>query len=160
MYTRYTEFSVSNCGCTILNTLSSMLFPKKKKFKKQHKGKNFKVVNQVFELNRLNFGSIGLKSISVGRLTSKQIEAMRQSINKIIKRSGRLIITIFPDTPISKKPIEVRMGKGKGNVSHWVSKIKSGTLLCEVETSSIQLGLKALKLAQYRLPIKTKILFN
>jgi|TARA_B110000977_G_C11009895_1_gene467250 large subunit ribosomal protein L16 len=137
-----------------------MLFPKKTKFKKQHKGKNLKIVNQVFELNRLNFGSVGLKSISVGRLTSKQIESMCQSINKIIKRFGRLTLNIFPDTPVSKKPIEVRMGKGKGNVSYWVYKVKSGTLLCEVETSSIQLGLKALKTAQYRLPIKTKIIFN
>lgn len=154
------EFLGLSCGYITLNKFSLMLFPKKTKFKKQHKGKNFKVVNQVFELNRLNFGLVSLKSISAGRLTAKQIEAMRQSINKIIKRSGRLIIPIFPDSPVSKKPIEVRMGKGKGNISHWVYKVKCGTLLCEIETSSIQLGLKALKLAQYRLPLKTKILFN
>lgn len=137
-----------------------MLSPKKTKFKKQQKGKNFKIVNQVFELNKLNFGCIALKSISVGRLTAKQIEAMRQSINKIIKKFGRLIINIFPDTPISKKPIEVRMGKGKGNVDHWIAKIQSGVVLCQIETSSVQLGLKALKAAQYKLPIKTKIILN
>lgn len=150
---------VLNFGYIILKQLF-MLNPKKTKFKKQQKGKNFKLVTQTFQLHKLHFGSIGLKSVSVGRLTSKQIEAMCQSINKVIKRFGRLVLKIFPDTPISKKPIEVRMGKGKGNVDHWVSKVRCGIILCEIETTMIPLALKALKCAQYRLPIKTKIIFN
>ena len=137
-----------------------MLSPKKTKFKKQQKGKNFKIVNQVFNLNKLHFGSIALKSISVGRLTAKQIEAMRQSINKVIKKVGCLTINVFPDTPISKKPIEVRMGKGKGSVDHWIFKVKAGTVLFEIETDSILLAIKALRLGQIRLPLKTKIIYN
>jgi large subunit ribosomal protein L16 len=112
------------------------------------------------ELNLLNFGSIGLKALAPGRLTSKQIEAVRQSINKVIKKQGRLKINIFPDTPISKKPIEVRMGKGKGSVDHWVFKVKPGFVLYEIETAFLSLAIKALEAGQIRLPIKTRIIFN
>ena len=136
------------------------LLPKKTKFKKQQKGKNFNLISNVSEINKLKFGSIGLKAISSGRLTSKQIESIKQAINKVIKKTGRLKLNVFPSTPITKKPIEVRMGKGKGNVDHWIFKIKNGITLCEIETSSVTTGLKALKSAQYRLPIKTKIIFN
>lgn len=136
------------------------LIPRQHKYKKQQKGRFCNKVNQVFELNNLKFGSFGLKSIDFGRLNSKQIESMYQSINKLIKKNGRIILKIFPHIPISKKPIEVRMGKGKGNVDHWVAKIKFGTLLCEIETSFTALALKALRLAQMRLPIKTKIYYQ
>jgi large subunit ribosomal protein L16 len=137
-----------------------MFIPKRTKYKKQQKGKNFNRVTTVYNINKFNLGSICLKSIDSGRLNSKQIESMRQSIQKIIKKSGRLIVNIFPDTPISKKPVEVRMGKGKGNVDHWIFKVKSGIVLCEIETSNPILGLKALQAAQFRLPIKTKIILN
>lgn len=134
--------------------------PIQTKFKKQQKGKKINTVNSVFGLNKLKFGIIGLKSKSSGRLTSKHLESIRQAITKIIKKSGRLIINIFPHTPITKKPVEVRMGKGKGNVNAWVAKVKTGVTICEIEISKFSLGIKALKLAQYRLPIKTKIFYN
>lgn len=137
-----------------------MFIPKKTKYKKQQKGKNFNRITNVYNLNKFNLGSICLKSQGSGRLNSKQIESMRQSIQKIIKKAGRVIINIFPSTPISKKPVEVRMGKGKGNVSHWIFKVKSGIVLCQIETSNPVIGLKAMQAAQFRLPIKTKILLN
>jgi large subunit ribosomal protein L16 len=137
-----------------------MLSPRKTKFKKQQKGKSFNRINSTsVELNLLNFGSIGLKALAPGRLTSKQIEAVRQSINKVIKKQGRLKINIFPDTPISKKPIEVRMGKGKGGVDHWVFKVKPGFVLYEIETAFRSLAIKALEAGKIRLPIKTRIIF-
>jgi large subunit ribosomal protein L16 len=94
-----------------------MLFtPKKSKFRKKQKGKKLNTVNRLNSLSKLNFGRLALKSVETGRLDSKQIIAMRQTINKVIKKNGKLKINIFPDTPFSKKPLEVRMGKGKGNV--------------------------------------------
>ena len=140
--------------------IKKMLIPKQKKYKKEQKGKNFKLITATVGLNRLKFGSIGLISLSCGRLTSKQIDSMQQTINKIIKKLGTLRLNIFPDTPISKKPIEVRMGKGKGMVDHWIFKVKSGTLLCEVETSTLSVGIKAIQTAQIKLPLKTKLIYN
>jgi large subunit ribosomal protein L16 len=94
-----------------------MLFtPKKSKFRKKQKGKKLNTVNRLSSLSKLNFGRLALRSVEAGRLNSKQIIAMRQTINKVIKKNGKLKINVFPDTPFSKKPLEVRMGKGKGNV--------------------------------------------
>ena len=137
-----------------------MLFPKKTKFKKAQKGKKLNTVNKVYSLNKLNYGVIGLKSLSNATLTAKQLETLQQMINKFIKRVGRLFICVFPHTPVSKKPLEIRMGKGKGNVHHWSCKIKAGTTLCEIQTSSITSGIKALKAVQSRLPFKTSIILN
>jgi large subunit ribosomal protein L16 len=137
-----------------------MLVPKKTKFKKQQKGKNFRKVKSVLSINRLHFGSVSLKSVSTGVLSSKQIEAMGHFIRKSIKKIGRVTINLIADTPITKKPIEVRMGKGKGNVSHWVCKVQVGTILCEIETLMNSVGLKALRSVQFRLPFKTKIFTN
>ena len=139
-----------------------LLSPRNFKYKKQQKGKSF---NKIFKTSKsglmpLTFGSVGLKAISSGRLTAKQINSVRQSINKQIKKPGRLKVNIFPHTPISKKPIEVRMGKGKGNVDHWIFKVKPGFILYEIETSFISVAIKALKRGQIRLPIKTKIILN
>ena len=106
------------------------------------------------------FGSVGLKSMEPGRLTAKQMQAVRQVVNKKIKKIGRLKINVFPFTPISKKPVEVRMGKGKGNVDHWVFKVKAGVSLYEIETSYTSIAVRALELGQRRLPFKTKIIFN
>ena len=131
--------------------------PRQYKYKKQQKGKSFNKIQNVTCLNELKFGSFSLKSIDFGRLNAKQIESMYQSINKIIKKNGRIVLKVFAHTPVSKKPIEVRMGKGKGNVDHWIAKIKAGTVLCEIESSSKLLAFKALHLAQLRLPIRTKI---
>lgn len=131
--------------------------PLKKKYKKEQKGRSLNKIKNLISLSDFKGGSYVLKSLDFGRLNSKQIESMYQSINKIIKKSGRIILKVFAHTPISKKPIEVRMGKGKGNIDHWVAKIKAGTVLCEVETNMNSLALKALSSAQFRLPIKTKI---
>lgn len=139
-----------------------MLFvPKKSKFKKQQKGKNpNRIKSSTICQYQLNTGGIGLKALSFDRLSSKQLEALRQTLSKFIKKSGRVIINAFPNTPISKKPIEVRMGKGKGNVDHWVFKIKPGFILCEIVTDKIDIAVNALETAQKKLSIKTKIIFS
>ena len=139
-----------------------LLSPRNFKYRKQQKGKSFnKIIGSSNPgLVSLKFGSVGLKALSPGRLTAKQINSVRQSINKQIKKLGRLKVNIFPNTPITKKPIEVRMGKGKGNVDHWVFKVKPGFILYEIETSFTSVAIKALKLGQIRLPIKTKIITN
>lgn len=135
--------------------------PKNSKYKKQQKGKAFNRINSTSnKLYSLNFGSVGLKALSFGRLTSKQVDSVRQSMTKIIKKLGRVKTNIFTDVPISKKPIEVRMGKGKGNVDHWIFKVKPGIVLYEIETDLISIAVKAMEAGQTRLPIKTKIIFN
>jgi large subunit ribosomal protein L16 len=139
-----------------------LLSPRNFKYKKQQKGKSSNKIIGCSNtgLSSLKFGSVGLKSLSPGRLTAKQINSVRQSINKQIKKLGRLKVNIFPHTPITKKPVEVRMGKGKGNVDHWVFKVKPGFILYEIETPFLNIAIKALKLGQIRLPIKTKIIIN
>ena len=140
-----------------------LLNPRNFKYKKQQKGKSF---NKIFNpsasrgLMPLSFGSIGLKAIASGRLTAKQINSVRQAINKQIKKLGRLKVNIFPHTPISKKPIEVRMGKGKGNIDRWIFKVQPGFILYEIESPFTSIAVKALKRGQIRLPIKTKIIIN
>ena len=135
-----------------------MIFiPKKKKYKKEQKGRSLQKLVPFIGLNNLTFGSYGLKCVSFGRINSKQIRAMYQAIRKIIKKNGRIILKVFAHMPISKKPIEVRMGKGKGNIDHWVARIKSGTVLCEIDTKIPSLAFRALNIARYKIPIKTKI---
>lgn len=112
------------------------------------------------KLQKSTYPDLALKSVSTGILSSKQIEVMEQFIRKSIKKIGRVTINLIANTPITKKPIEVRMGKGKGNVNHWVCKIQIGTILCEIETLMNSVGLKALRSVQYRLPFKTKIFKN
>lgn len=132
-----------------------MLIPKNKKFKKQFKGV---IKGKTFRGNKLIYGTFGLKALETTRLNSKQIEATRKIIVKKMKRLGYLWIRIFPDTPVSDKPAEVRMGKGKGSVDFWVSKIKPGQILYEISGISFEKGLKALKSGSNKLPIKTKII--
>lgn len=136
-----------------------MLFtPKKFKFKKQQKRNNF---NKIYSsLNDKLNSNLYLKAVSFGRITSKQLISIRQTIKKNIKKVGKIQFHIFPQTPISKKPKEIRMGKGKGSVDHWISKIKIGQIICEIKTESFLKGIKALKLASFRLPLKTKIVYN
>lgn len=136
-----------------------MLFiPKKFKFKKQQKNSNFNKICS--NLNNKSNSNLCLKAASFGRITSKQLISIRQTIKKNIKRVGRIQFHIFPQTPISKKPKEIRMGKGKGSVDHWISKVKTGQIICEIKTESFLKGIKALKLASFRLPLKTKIVYN
>ena len=137
-----------------------MLFiPRNSKFKKQHKKNNFNKINNNLTL-KLNSSNVYLKALSFGRVTSKQLTSIRQTINKVIKKVGKLRFNVFPHTPISKKPKEIRMGKGKGSVDHWISKIKTGQIICEIKTDSSSKAIKALNLARFRFPLKTKIISN
>lgn len=128
-----------------------MLQPKRTKFRKMHKGRNRGLS---FDMN-VNFGVFGLKSISRGCLTSRQIEAARRAMSRSIKRQGKIWIRIFPDKPITKKPLEVRMGKGKGNVEYWVALIKPGKVLYELGGVSEIIAREAFKLAASKLSVKT-----
>lgn len=129
-----------------------MLQPKRTKFRKQHKGRNCGLATSG---NRVSFGEYGLRATSRGRLTSRQIEAARRAITRHVKRGGKIWIRIFPDKPISKKPLEVRMGKGKGSVEYWVAQIKPGAMLYEIQGVSEDLAREAFKLAAAKLPIQT-----
>ena len=138
-----------------------LLSPRNFKYRKQQKGKSINRISvKSKNTKNLIFGEIGLKSIESGRLTAKQMQSVRQVINKKIKKIGRLKINVFPHTPVSKKPVEVRMGKGKGNVDHHIFKVKAGMIIYEIETKFTSISIKALKLAQRRLPFKTKIIYN
>lgn len=132
-----------------------LLQPKKIKYKKIKKGKLVKFSYK----NDLTFGTIGLKAIESGLVSAKQIESARQTIIRKIRKKGKLWIKIFPNVPITKKPIEVRMGKGKGNLAHWSAKIKGGSILFEITGSNRKTALKALKTSSAKLSIKTKIFY-
>ncbi len=129
-----------------------MLQPKRTKYRKQQKGRNRGVASRG---NKVSFGEFGLQSADRGRLTARQIEAARRAITRHVKRGGRIWIRVFPDKPVSKKPLEVRMGKGKGNPEFWVALIQPGRMLYEIEGVSESLAREAFKLASAKLPIKT-----
>ena len=129
-----------------------MLQPKRTKFRKQHKGKNN---GMAVRGSAVSFGEFGLKATTRGRLTARQIEAARRTITRHVKRGGKLWIRVFPDKPITKKPLEVRMGKGKGSVEYWVAQIKPGTMLYEIQGVSEDLAREAFQLASAKLPVKT-----
>lgn len=129
-----------------------MLQPKRTKFRKQFKGRNRGVATSG---NRVSFGEFGLKAVDRGRLTARQIEAARRAMTRHIKRGGKIWIRIFPDKPISKKPLEVRMGSGKGNVEYWVAQIQPGRMLYEMEGVTEEIAREAFRLAAAKLPIRT-----
>ncbi len=129
-----------------------MLQPKRTKFRKQQKGRNRGLAQAG---NKVSFGEYGLKCTGRGRITARQIEAARRAMTRHIKRGGKIWIRIFPDTPISTKPLEVRMGKGKGNVDYWVAKVQPGSVLYEMEGVSEELAREAFKLAAAKLPVST-----
>ena len=129
-----------------------MLQPKRTKFRKQQKGRNRGLAERG---NRVSFGDYGLKSTGRGRLTSRQIEAARRAINRYVKRGGRVWIRVFPDKPISKKPLEVRMGKGKGNPEYWVALVQPGTVLYEIQGVDEASAREAFRLAGAKLPVRT-----
>lgn len=129
-----------------------MLQPKRTKFRKVQTGRNRGLAQRG---NKVSFGDYGLKATSRGRLTSRQIESARRTITRTVKRGGKLYIRVFPDKPISKKPLEVRMGKGKGNVEYWVAQIQPGRMLYEIEGVSEDLAREAFKLAAAKLPVDT-----
>jgi len=129
-----------------------MLQPKRTKFRKQMKGRNRGLA---LRGSKVSFGEYGLKTTDRGRLTARQIEAARRALTRHIKRGGKIWIRVFPDKPTSKKPLEVRMGAGKGSVEYWVAQIQPGKVLYEVEGVSEELAREALALAAAKLPIPT-----
>jgi len=130
-----------------------MLQPKKTKFRKQQKGRYNGIAVRG---SQIAFGSFGIKSMDSGRLTSRQIEAARIAVTRFMKRQGQVWIRVFPDKPITKKPAEVRMGKGKGGHDHWVAPIKPGRIIFEIEGVSLEAAKEALRLAAQKLPVTTK----
>ena len=129
-----------------------MLQPKRTKFRKQHKGRNRGLAHRG---SKVSFGEFGLKAIGRGRLTARQIEAARRAMTRHIKRGGKIWIRVFPDKPITKKTLEVRMGKGKGGVEYWVAQVQPGKVLYEVEGVSEELAREAFALAAAKLPFET-----
>ncbi|WP_277641381.1 50S ribosomal protein L16 [Wolinella succinogenes] len=131
-----------------------MLMPKRTKFRKQMKGRNR---GKSFRGNSLAFGDIGIKATEHGRIDSRQIEAARIAMTRHIKRAGKIWIRVFPDKPLTAKPLETRMGKGKGSVDKWVMNIQPGRIVYEMAGIEEELAREALALAQSKLPFKTKI---
>ena len=131
-----------------------MLSPKRTKFRKAHKGRIHGLAKGG---TQLNFGSYGLKAVSPERVTARQIEAARRAITRHLRRAGRVWIRIFPDVPVSSKPAEVRMGKGKGTPEFWVARVKPGRIMFEIDGVSWDLAREAFTLAAAKLPLDTKI---
>jgi large subunit ribosomal protein L16 len=130
-----------------------MLQPKRTKFRKQQKGRNRGLAHRG---SSISFGDYGLKAIGRGRLTARQIEAARRALTRHVKRGGKIWIRVFPDKPITQKPLEVRQGKGKGSVEYWVAQIQPGKVLFEIEGVSEELAEEAFSLAAAKLPFRTK----
>lgn len=129
-----------------------MLQPKRTKFRKQSKSRNRGLATVG---NKVSFGEYGLKAVGRGRITARQIEAARRALTRHVKRGAKIWIRIFPDKPITKKPLEVRQGKGKGNVEYWVAQIQPGRMIYEMEGVPEDLAREAFELAAAKLPIKT-----
>jgi large subunit ribosomal protein L16 len=129
-----------------------MLQPKRTKFRKQHKGRNRGLAQNG---NKVSFGDFGLKATDRGRITARQIESARRAISRQVKRGGRLFIRIFPDKPITQKPLEVRQGKGKGNVEYWVALVQPGKVLYEIQGVTEEQAREAFRLASAKLPVRT-----
>lgn len=131
-----------------------MLQPKRTKFRKQHKGRNRGLAQRG---SKVSFGTVGLKALEHGRLTARQIEAARRAMTRHVKRGGKIWIRVFPDKPVTEKPLEVRMGSGKGNVEYWVAVIQPGKVLYEMEGVPDDVAKEAFALAAAKLPLKTTI---
>ena len=131
-----------------------MLQPKRTKFRKQHKGR---IHGEAKGGSDLNFGGYGLKATEPERVTARQIEAARRAITRHMKRQGRVWIRIFPDVPVSAKPVEVRMGKGKGSTDYWAAKVKPGRIMFEIDGVSEVIAREALRLGAMKLPVTTRV---
>lgn len=129
-----------------------MLQPKRTKYRKQFKGRNRGIATRG---TKVSFGEYGLKTVEHGQITARQIEAARRALSRHIKRGGKVWIRIFPDKPITKKPLEVRQGSGKGNVEYWVALVQPGRVMFEIEGVPLELAREALSLAAAKLPVKT-----
>ena len=131
-----------------------MLQPKRTKFRKVMKGRNRGLAQRG---SKVSFGTIGLQATGRGRITARQIEAARRAMTRHIKRGGKIWIRVFPDNPITNKPLEVRMGKGKGSVEYWVAQIQPGKMLYEMEGVSEDVAREAFRLAAAKLPVSTRV---
>jgi len=129
-----------------------MLQPKRTKFRKQQKGRNRGLAQNG---NRVSFGEFGLKATTRGFVTARQIEAARRAVTRHVKRGGKLWIRVFPDKPVTKKPVEVRMGKGKGNVEYWVAPVQPGRVLYEIQGVTETIAREAFRLAAAKLAVQT-----
>lgn len=129
-----------------------MLQPKRSRFRKRMKGRNRGLAHRG---NRVSFGEYGLKAVSRGRLSSRQIEAGRRAITRHVRRGGKLWIRVFPDYPVTRKPLEVRMGGGKGNVEYWSAPVRPGAVLYEIEGVPESLAREAMRRAGAKLPVRT-----
>jgi len=134
-----------------------MLQPKRTKFRKQHKGR---IHGEAKGGSTLNFGSFGLKATEPERVTARQIEAARRAMTRHMKRQGRVWIRVFPDVPVTGKPTEVRMGKGKGSVDYWACKVKPGRIMFELDGVSEEIAREALRLAAMKLPVTTRVVLR
>lgn len=132
-----------------------MLQPKRTKFRKAHKGRNRGIAHRG---SQIAFGSFGLKTVEPAWLTSRQIEAARIAVTRYMKREGKVWIRVFPDKPVTAKPAEVRMGKGKGAPDHWVAVVRPGRILFECEGVSLETAQEAMRLAAQKLPVKCKFI--
>ena len=135
-----------------------MLKPNQRKFRKNNKGRSLAKIEP--KTNLLKFGTHGIQALERGRITARQIEAVRRTITNYLRRKGKVWIRIFPDFPITNKPSEVRMGKGKGNVAYWVCNVKPGRILYELSGSDYILLENALKYALIKLPVASKVIVN
>ncbi|OAV44401.1 50S ribosomal protein L16 [Lewinella sp. 4G2] len=131
-----------------------MLQPKRTKYRKQQKGRNRGLAQRG---NKVDFGTFGLKSLDIGRITSRQIEAARIAMTRNMKREGKVWIRIFPDKPITSKPLEVRMGKGKGALDYYVANVQPGRIMFELDGVSREVAEESLRLAAQKLPVQTRI---
>lgn len=129
-----------------------MLQPKRTKFRKMRKGRNR---GNALAGNQVSFGEFGLKATTRGRITARQIESARRAINRYVRRGGKVYIRVFPDVPITQKPLEVRMGSGKGNVEYWVAKVQPGRMLYEIEGVAEEVAREAFRLAAAKLSVQT-----
>jgi large subunit ribosomal protein L16 len=134
-----------------------MLSPKKVKYRKQQKGR---MKGKAYRGSTLSFGAFGLQAVECGRMTAQQIEAARIAMTRHVKRGGKIWIRVFPDKPITKKPAETRMGKGKGSPEGWVAVIRPGKILYEMEGVSTDLATEALRLASHKLPFRTRLVIR
>lgn len=131
-----------------------MLQPKRTKYRKQQKGRNRGLAQRG---NKVSFGDFGLKAVERGQISSRQIEAARRAMSRYVKRGGKIWIRIFPDKPMTQKPLEVRMGKGKGNVEYWVALVQPGKVLYEIEGVTKEIAAEAFKLAAAKLSVQTEL---
>ena len=132
-----------------------MLQPKRTKFRKMHKGRNRGLAQNG---NKVSFGTFGLKATGRGRMTARQIEAARRAMTRHVKRQGKIWIRVFPDKPITEKPLEVRMGKGKGSVDYWACKVKPGRVMFEIDGVNEEIAREALRLGAAKLSVKTRFI--